>query len=96
MARVKNHTKVKEPIRLRMKSLSNGSKSLYLDIYRDGTRLVMIMEAPDDFDFDAAMARMATLPRQQEWEEYVGRAQQCDPSATSAGKWRMMSQIFEL
>ena len=32
----------------------------------------MIMEAPDDFDFDAAMARMATLPRQQEWEEYVG------------------------
>ena len=38
MARVKNHTKVKEPIRLRMKSLSNGSKSLYLDIYRDGKR----------------------------------------------------------
>lgn len=67
-----------------------------MDIYRDGTRLVMIMEAPDDFDFDAAMARMATPPRQQEWEEYVGRAQQCDPSATSAGKWRMMSQIFEL
>ena len=38
MARVKNHTKVKEPIRLRMKPLSDGSKSLYLDIYRDGKR----------------------------------------------------------
>lgn len=30
--------KAKEPIRLRMKDLSNGSKSLYLDIYRDGKR----------------------------------------------------------
>ena len=38
MARVKNHTKVKEPIRLRMKPLNDGSKSLYLDIYRDGKR----------------------------------------------------------
>lgn len=36
MPRVKKPTKVKEPIRLRMKPLSDGSKSLYLDIYRDG------------------------------------------------------------
>lgn len=38
MARVRRPTKVKEPIRLRMKPLSDGSKSLYLDIYRDGKR----------------------------------------------------------
>ena len=38
MPRVKKPTKVKEPIRLRMKPLSDGSKSLYLDIYRDGKR----------------------------------------------------------
>ena len=38
MARNKKTTKAKEPIRLRMKDLSNGSKSLYLDIYRDGKR----------------------------------------------------------
>lgn len=38
MARVKKLTKIKEPIRLRMKALSDGSKSLYLDIYRDGKR----------------------------------------------------------
>lgn len=30
--------KGKEPIRLREKSLSNGNKSLYLDIYQDGVR----------------------------------------------------------
>ncbi len=38
MARVRKPAKVKEPIRLRMKPLSNGSKSLYLDIYRSGKR----------------------------------------------------------
>ena len=38
MPRVKKPTKVKEPIRLRMKELANGNKSLYLDIYRDGKR----------------------------------------------------------
>ena len=38
MARVRKPTKIKEPVRLRMKELSDGSKSLYLDIYRDGKR----------------------------------------------------------
>lgn len=38
MARNKKAPKAKEPIRLRMKDLSNGNKSLYLDIYRDGKR----------------------------------------------------------
>ena len=38
MPRIKKPAKVKEPIRLRMKELANGSKSLYLDIYRNGKR----------------------------------------------------------
>ena len=38
MPRVKKPAIVKEPIRLRMKELANGNKSLYLDIYRDGKR----------------------------------------------------------
>ncbi|MBO5026038.1 MAG: phage integrase SAM-like domain-containing protein, partial [Bacteroidaceae bacterium] len=38
MARSKKTMKAKEPIRLRMKDLSNGNKSLYLDIYREGKR----------------------------------------------------------
>lgn len=37
MARTSN-LKAKEPIKLREKMLSNGSKSLYLDIYQDGKR----------------------------------------------------------
>ena len=38
MPRKKKPQKVKEPIRLRTKELANGSKSLYLDIYRNGKR----------------------------------------------------------
>lgn len=38
MGRSRMTPKAKEPIRLRMKDLSNGNKSLYLDIYRDGKR----------------------------------------------------------
>lgn len=34
----KRQTKVKEPIKLRSKELKNGNKSLYLDIYREGSR----------------------------------------------------------
>lgn len=37
MARIKQ-VKVKEPVRIRYKKLSNGSLSIYLDIYKDGVR----------------------------------------------------------
>lgn len=38
MARKNKIIKAKEPVRLRYKKLSNGSSSLYLDIYKDGKR----------------------------------------------------------
>jgi site-specific recombinase XerD len=38
MARPKKQVRAKEPVRLRSKLLSNGNKSLYLDIYREGKR----------------------------------------------------------
>jgi len=69
---------------------------LEMDIYILGTRLVMIVETPLDFDWDSAMARLATLPRQQEWEEYMACFQDCDPTATSGEKWKMMERMFHL
>ena len=42
---------------------------LEMEIYIRGTLLFMIVETPVDFDWDSAMARLATLPRQQEWED---------------------------
>ena len=69
---------------------------LDMQIFRLGTRLFMIMDTVDDFDFVADNARLATLPRQAEWEAYVAQFQGCDPSAPSTDKWRLMEKIFEL
>lgn len=38
MARPKKVIKAKEPVRIRFKELANGNKSIYLDIYKDGSR----------------------------------------------------------
>ena len=57
---------------------------LEMEIYILGTRLFMIVETPLDFDWETAMARLATLPRQAEWEAYMSIFQQADATATSA------------
>jgi hypothetical protein len=67
-----------------------------MDIFIENTRLVMIMELADGVDRDEAMARLATLPRQAEWEDYVGKCQLCPPGSSSGAKWRPMEQIFAL
>lgn len=69
---------------------------LEMEIYIRGTNLFMIVETPLDFDWDTAMAKMATLPRQAEWEEYMSVFQQADPTASSAEKWQMMDRMFHL
>ena len=69
---------------------------LDMQIFILGTRLVMIVETPLDFDWDSAMARLATLPRQQEWEDYMAMFQQCHPGATSNEKWQEMHRMFYL
>ena len=55
-----------------------------------------VLEAPEDFDWDSAMARLATLPRQAEWEAYMAEVQQASAEATSSEKWRQMDRIFNL
>lgn len=67
-----------------------------MDIFRDGTRLVMILELADGVDRSSAMEKLATLPRQAEWEEYVGKAQACPAGSSSGAKWREMDSIFSL
>ena len=60
------------------------------------TRLFMIVETPLDFDWDTAMERLNTLPRQQEWEEYMAIFQQAAPGMSSAEKWKPMERMFHL
>lgn len=40
------------------------------------------------------MARLATLPHQQEGEYYVALFQDCPAGCTSAGKWQPMERMF--
>lgn len=69
---------------------------LEMEIYILDTRLLMIVETSLDFDWDAAMAKLATLPRQPEWEEYMSVFQMAAPGATSAEKWQLMERMFHL
>lgn len=69
---------------------------LEMEIYILRSKLFMIVETPLNFDWDKAMAKLATLPRQAEWEEYVAKFQQCAEGATSDEKWQMMERMFYL
>lgn len=69
---------------------------LEMEIYLLGNRLFMIVETPLDFDWDTAMAKLATLPRQAEWEDYMSVFQVAKPGASSAEKWQLMDRIFHL
>lgn len=69
---------------------------LEMEIYILGTRLFMIVEVPEDFNWDESMAKLATLPRQAEWEDYMAIFQQAEAGAKSNEKWRLMERMFHL
>jgi L-rhamnose mutarotase len=69
---------------------------LDMQIYIHGNRLFMICDTTDEFDWEKDNARLATLPRQAEWEAFVSRLQGCSPDARSDEKWQMMERMFRL
>ncbi|CAE6747721.1 L-rhamnose mutarotase [Paraburkholderia nemoris] len=70
---------------------------LSMDIYRLGTRLLMIMET-DDAIFDAdRMARAAeTDAAVRQWEDLMWRFQAPTPWTPTGQKWMPMQRIFDL
>ena len=69
---------------------------LEMELYILGTRLFMIVETSLDFDWDTAMARLATMPRQAEWEDYMAEFQLVKQGLSSAEKWQLMERMFYL
>ncbi len=67
-----------------------------MEIFLLGTRLVMIIEAPIDFNWDDAMTKMSAGPRQAEWEALVSKYQQATADQRSDEKWQLMERIFHL
>ena len=66
------------------------------EIYRSGTTLFMILTVPVDFDFKTQMGKLAGLPRQAEWEDFMTKYQASKPGASSAEKWTKMKRVFKL
>ena len=63
MARPKKQLKAKEPVTIRYKELAKGSRSLYLDIYRDGARSYEFLKLyliPEKTEADK-LANLATM-----------------------------------
>jgi L-rhamnose mutarotase len=89
---VKEHQNVWPEIKEGIKAVG----ILDMQIYLHKNELFMIVDTIDDFDWQKDNARLATLPRQAEWEAYMSRFQVADKNATSAEKWNLMEQIFKL
>lgn len=67
-----------------------------MDIYRFADRMFMIIEATDDFSFEAKAAADAADPKVQEWERLTWKYQKAIPGAKPGEKWVVMKKIFEL
>ena len=67
-----------------------------MEIFLNGSTLFMIIDTMEPFDREAAFAKLATLPRQAEWEAFVARFQECAEGSTSGEKWQEANRIFKL
>ena len=67
-----------------------------MEIYLDGTTLFMIMDTTQNFNHDKAMTKLATLPRQSEWEATVSKYQKTSASSSAKDKWKLIERIYKL
>ncbi|HVX05831.1 MAG TPA: L-rhamnose mutarotase [Rhodanobacteraceae bacterium] len=67
-----------------------------LEIFRAGNRLVMVIDAPEEFSAAAKAAADAADPRVQAWEALMWRFQQPLPFAKPGEKWVPMRRMFSL
>ena len=67
-----------------------------MEIYLEGSALFMIMDTEQNFDHDKAMKKLASLPRQSEWEANVSKYQKASVSSSANEKWRLIERIYKL
>jgi L-rhamnose mutarotase len=65
-------------------------------IYRYGTRLFMIMEVNDYFNFEKKKQEDTNNAKVQEWEELMWKYQQPLEGTPKGEKWMLMNNIFDL
>lgn len=67
-----------------------------MEIYIAGTQLFMIMDTTPEFQHDTALAKLAALPRQAEWEAHVAKFQKTGTGASADEKWQLVQRIYEM
>jgi len=67
-----------------------------MEIYRLGTRLFMVMEVNDTFNFEKKAQADRLNPKVQEWESLMWKYQQPLVGAAHSEKWILMDKIFSL
>lgn len=73
---------------------SSGIKTM--TIYRMQNRLIMLIEAHDDFSFEQKAAKDALNAKVQEWESLMDQFQQRIPGTPEGTKWALAKPIFHL
>lgn len=68
----------------------------FMEIYRVGNRLFMIMEVKDTFSFEQKGLADAANEKVQQWEQLMWKYQQALPVAKPGEKWILMKKIFSL
>ena len=79
------------------KEIPKGIKEigiLEMEIFLFQNRLMMVVETPDNFNWNEQMGKLSKLPLQEEWEALMDAFQQRLPD--TIGKWQRMERIFKL
>lgn len=79
---------------IRKSILDSGISNM--EIYRIENRLMMIVDADENFSFEAKNEADKNNPKVQEWEELMWKFQQQLPHSKQEEKWRLMDKIFSL
>ncbi|MDN5213196.1 L-rhamnose mutarotase [Fulvivirgaceae bacterium BMA12] len=62
-----------------------------MEIYLYESQAILIMDTKPDFDLEEVGPKWQQLPREQEWQEYVGKFQRTDPESSIQEKWKTMN-----
>jgi L-rhamnose mutarotase len=67
-----------------------------MEIYRQNTRLFMIIQANDSFSFEKKNETDQANAKVREWENLMWKYQQPIAGSAKGEKWVLMKKIFEL
>ena len=88
------HQPGQAPVEIAQSIVSAGIE--YMEIYRAGDRMFMIIDASDDFDEAKKAEADAKNPAVQKWIALMKKYQKPIPAAGENGTWFPMERIYRL